>query len=59
MLNLQYPGYLVMAFDKNNATQPIGTFKLPSNGQLIDCIGGVGVSRIFIGKSVVIFKVIA
>ncbi|XP_046651986.1 putative defense protein 3 [Daphnia pulicaria] len=38
---LSFKGYLVMAFDKNNATQPIGTFKLPSNGQLIDCIGGV------------------
>jgi hypothetical protein len=33
-----------MAFDQNNDTQPIGSFKLPSDGQLIDCIGGVRVS---------------
>nr|CAH0100363.1 unnamed protein product [Daphnia galeata] len=36
-----FKGYLVMAFDQNNDTQPIGSFKLPSDGQLIDCIGGV------------------
>lgn len=47
-----------MAFDKNNATQPIGTFKLPSDGQLIDCIGGVKVSQFFIENSVENFKAI-
>lgn len=52
------PGYLVMAFNKNNATQPIGTFKLPSDGQLIDCNGGVKVSQIFIENNVETFKAI-
>jgi hypothetical protein len=41
MLNLQSAGYLVMAFNKEDATKPIGTFKLPSNGQLINCNDGV------------------
>ncbi len=30
-----------MAFNKEDATKPIGTFKLPSNGQLINCNDGV------------------
>ncbi|KZS13190.1 putative Secreted protein [Daphnia magna] len=37
-----YKGFLVMAFDKNDATKPIGTFKLPSDGKVIDCSGIVG-----------------
>ncbi|KAK4009016.1 hypothetical protein OUZ56_014159 [Daphnia magna] len=38
-----YKGFLVMAFDKNDATNtPIGTFKLPSDGKVIDCSGIVG-----------------
>lgn len=30
-------GFLVMAFDKNNDAQPIGTFQLPSDGKLMNC----------------------
>ncbi|KAI9554351.1 hypothetical protein GHT06_019623 [Daphnia sinensis] len=37
-----YKGFLVMAFDKTDATKPIGTFRLPSDGKLIDCYGTVG-----------------
>lgn len=37
-----FKGFLVMAFRKNDAdAKPIGTFKLPSSGKLIDCLGGV------------------
>ncbi len=37
-------GFLVMAFDVKNDTEPIGTFKLPSDGKIIDCLQGVGVN---------------
>ncbi|XP_057375811.1 putative defense protein [Daphnia carinata] len=37
-----YKGFLVMAFDMNDATKPIGTFELPSDGKVIDCSGIVG-----------------
>ncbi len=43
-----------MAFDKDNATQPIGTFKLPSDGQLINCNGGAMVSRNVIDENRVV-----
>jgi hypothetical protein len=33
-----------MAFDVNDDTKPIGTFKLPSDGKVIDCLQGVGVN---------------
>lgn len=37
-------GFLVMAFDVKDYTKPIGTFKLPSDGKVIDCLQGVGVN---------------
>ena len=33
-----------MAFDKSDESKPIGTFKQPVDGKLIDCSGGVMVS---------------
>ncbi|XP_046651971.1 putative defense protein Hdd11 isoform X2 [Daphnia pulicaria] len=33
----KFKGFLVMAFDKNNDAQPIGTFQLPSDGKLMNC----------------------
>nr|CAH0100360.1 unnamed protein product [Daphnia galeata] len=35
-----FKGYLVMAFDVNDNSQPIGTFKQPNTGKLIDCGNG-------------------
>lgn len=37
-------GFLVMAFDVSDDTKPIGTFKLASDGKIIDCLQGVGVN---------------
>lgn len=35
-----------MAFDKDDTeAKPIGTFKFPSNGQIIDCLDGMKVSQ--------------
>jgi hypothetical protein len=34
-----------MAFDVNNDTKPIGTFKLPSDGKVINCTEAVDVIR--------------
>ncbi|EFX80354.1 hypothetical protein DAPPUDRAFT_304084 [Daphnia pulex] len=39
---IPFKGFLVMAFDVNDDTKPIGTFKLPSDGKVIDCLQGVG-----------------
>jgi|LakMenEpi03Aug12_release.lakeMendotaPanAssembly.Ray.scaffolds.fasta_scaffold6463994_1 hypothetical protein len=39
-------GFLVMAFDKNNDAQPIGTFQLPSDGKLMNCTADALVSDI-------------
>lgn len=36
-----FKGFLVMAFDKTDESKPIGTFKQPVDGKVIDCSGGV------------------
>lgn len=38
-------GFLVMAFDKTDESKPIGTFKQPVDGKVIDCSGGVMVCK--------------
>ncbi|XP_057375810.1 putative defense protein 3 isoform X2 [Daphnia carinata] len=36
-----FKGFLVMAFDKADESKPIGTFKQPIDGKVIDCSAGV------------------
>ncbi|XP_046651959.1 putative defense protein [Daphnia pulicaria] len=36
----RFKGFLVMAFDKSDESKPIGSFKQPVDGKLIDCSGG-------------------
>ncbi|XP_057375817.2 putative defense protein [Daphnia carinata] len=35
-----FKGFLIMAFDKDDDTRPIGTFKEPVDGQLLNCTDG-------------------
>ncbi|XP_046452897.1 putative defense protein 3 [Daphnia pulex] len=37
----RFKGFLVMAFDKSDESKPIGSFKQPVDGKLIDCSGGL------------------